>query len=47
MYETPTITELGTIADFTKGRGPGNGADNAFIGWFEDVSGWDISYATS
>ena len=30
MYETPTITELGSVADFTRGAGAGNQQDGIY-----------------
>jgi hypothetical protein len=30
MYETPTITELGSVADFTRALGGGPGSDSSF-----------------
>lgn len=49
MYESPKVTELGSVADFTRAAGPGNGSDSSFAGWLEDKSGgWlDISKGTS
>jgi hypothetical protein len=30
MYETPTITELGSVADFTRGAGSGETSDGLY-----------------
>jgi hypothetical protein len=47
MYESPTITELGSVADFTRAAGPGSGTDASFAGWIEGETGWDTSHGTS
>ena len=45
MYESPTITELGSVADFTRAAGPGDGIDASFAGVVEFFTGWDKSHA--